>query len=189
MPLPHIDARLAGLAEAATGTSRPPGIVRPPHTRRIDRAVAPGAGPTDDQVLESAGSVVMALSVGDVAELGRRCVPDVHVRTPTSDTTGLDELERWMCREGHVFGEIEVTIDWLLVAGLGVAAEWRLCAVHRDPLEIGWATIEATGQSIAIEGALVAHLASKTIESGSPRFDDLHLHYDTTDVLVQLALT
>ena len=78
----------------------------------------------------------------------------------------------------------------LIVSDTSIAAEWRVQARHSADLTVGWALIEATGQSVSLEGALTGHLVANAEGGTRPYvFDDLHLHYDTTSLLVQLALT
>lgn len=189
-PILHIDDRLASLAEAATRVAARPGVVRRPHPKRISFSGSPDSALTEERALELAGSVVEALASVDVELLGEMLSPTVHVRTPTTDTHGFDQLAASSGTEAQAFTEIEVAIDTLIVTGFAVSAEWRLRALHTGPLHVGWAVIEATGQSIVLDGALCGNVA--VIDAGgSDRcvFDDVHLHFDTTSLLIQLALT
>jgi len=189
-PILHIDDRLASLAEAATRVAARPGVVRRPHPRRISFSGSSDSELTEERALELAGSVVEALASADVGPLGEILSPAVHVRTPTTDTRGLDRLAASRGTERQAFTEIDVAIDALIVTGFAVSAEWRLRAVHTGPLQVDWAVIEATGQSIVLDGALFGNVAM--IEAaGLDRcvFDDVHLYFDTTSLLVQLALT
>jgi len=190
MPLLHIDDQLASLAEAATRAATPPNVVRRAHPRRLCTAPSPDSALTVDRALELTGTIIEAFAAGDVDDLGDMCSPRVHCRTPTSDTHGFDELAASMRIEARAFTGIDVAVESLVVAGLGVAAEWRLRATHTGPLNVGWAVIEATGQSINVDGVLIGHV-EVVDTAGAERcvFEDVHLYYDTTSLLVQLALT
>jgi hypothetical protein len=109
-----------------------------------------------------------------------------------TETTDIDELTEAVRIDRPAFTDTEVDVETLLVVDLLVAAEWRLHATHTGPLTVDWAVIEATGQQVARVGALVARVAVDETAGSSGStivFDDVHLHYDTTNLLVQLALT
>lgn len=190
MSLLHIDDRLAGLAEAAARATKPPNVMRRAHPRQVSVSGRTESGLTADHALELTGSVIEAFAAGDVATLGETCSPTVHARTPTADTHGFDELAESMSNEANVFADIGVEVESLLVTGSAVAAEWRLRAAHSGPLNVDWAVIEATGQSITVDGVLIGH--TTVLDTDGPErfvFEDIHLYFDTTSLLVQLALT
>ena len=88
---------------------------------------------TLDRALELTGTIIEAFAAGDVDDLGGTCSPTIHCRTPASDTHRFDELAESMRIEA--FTGIDVAVDSLVVAGLGLAAEWRLRATHTGPLD------------------------------------------------------
>jgi hypothetical protein len=168
MPILHIDHRLASLAEAATRSSARRSSVRRPHPRTVSVCTADPISLSTAAALELVGTAIEGLAGGDIAHLRTTCSPDVHTRTPALETDSLEELELLVGDLPRAFTEIEVLVESLIVSDLSVAAEWRVHARHTGAIEVDWAVIEATGQSIA--------------------FDHLHLYYDTTDLLVQLTL-
>lgn len=187
MPLPHIDDRLAKLAEAATRAAGRPGVRRRAHARRLDRAGTPEGADADAPFLEVAGAAIEAIASGDIEAIRDLCTDRVHVRTPTSDTTGVDDLVRWSGEQSHPFVDVDVTIEWLVVGGLGIAAEWRLWATQCTVLRIGRAVIDPTGESIVVDGAFFGHVDATSLDGDHLRLDDIHIHYDTTEVLMQLS--
>lgn len=191
MPLLDIDDRLARLAEAATRNTRRPGTIRRPHDRRVAVGSGPAVAVAADRALELTGSLLEAMAAGDDRVLRSTCSPSVHARTPTSDTTDIAGLVGAVCVGRPAFTDIAVTIETIVVADHSIAAEWRLQATHTGPLPVDWATIEATGQRISLDGALMGHVSTDEAAEGSPQvvFDDVHVFYDTTSLLVQLALT
>ena len=150
---------------------------------------AEGVSLSTEVALELVGTAIEALAGGEIARLRTSCSPDAHVRTPALETGSLEELERLVDDLPRAFTEIDVLLESLIVSDLSVAAEWCIHARHTGAVEVDWAVIEATGQPIVLEGSLIGHLTS-AVGDGAPRyvFDDLHLFYDTTNLLVQLAL-
>lgn len=190
MSMLHIDDRLAGLAEAATRAAMRPTAQPRTHPRRISTPTERELSLSADRALELTGTLLEILATGDTTMLEATCSATVHARTPTSDTTGIDELVESMSTEAPVFTDIDVTIETLIVAGSDVAAEWRLHADHSGQLHVDWAVIEPTHQSITLAGVLIGHVAA--LEADGPErqvFDDVHVYYDTTSLLVQLGLT
>lgn len=186
MPLLHIDHRLAGLAAAAAAGASCAHVVPAGHPRRL--VVAHGAVLTAERALELAGSVIEAFAGGNGVGLAQSCSPSVHTRTPTSDTSGLPALREWVTGSDS-FTEVVVDVISLVVADASLAAEWRVHARHTGPLRVGWAVVEPTGQPVVVDGSLLGHL-STTRRGGvdTAVFDDLHLHYDSAALLLQLAL-
>jgi hypothetical protein len=185
VPLLHIDDRLAGLAAAAAASAACPRVVRAGHVRRLE--VSDDALLAADRALELAGAVIEAFAAGAGDRLGELCAPSVHVRTPSSDTSGLAALVDW-ATDGEGFSEVDVDVTSLVVAGASLAAEWCVHARHTGPLGVGWAVVEPTGQPVVVEGAMAGHLT--LVPRGgidTVVLDDLHLHYDTTGLLLQLA--
>ena len=187
MPLPHIDDRLARLAEAATRAAGRPGVRRRAHARRLDRSGTPEGADADAPFLELAGAAIEALASGDVEAIRDLCTDCGHVRTPTTDTPGVDDLARWVGAQAHPFTDLDLTIDWLVVGGLGIAAEWRLRTTHCDALRIGRVVIEPNGASIVVDGAFFGHVDATSLDGERLRLDDIHIHYDTAEVLMQLS--
>ena len=191
MALLHIDDRLAGLAEAATHSARRPGSFRRPHDRRVAVAAGSDLAVSAERALELSGLLLEALANGDSEVLGAICCASVHARTPSSETDDLDGLVAASCVEASAFTAIEVAIQSLVAADGSIAAEWRLYATHTGPLTVSWATIEATGQGVTLDGVLVGQVVVDEAAGGDERtvFDDVHLYYDTTSLLVQLGLS
>ena len=190
MPLLHIDHRLAGIADAAARANTRRSPFRRSHRRRISTPAGSERAFEADCALELTGSFVEALATGDTDTLGATCSATVHARTPTSDTSGIGALSDSMKLEAPAFTDIDVTIESLIVAGSDVGAEWRLHAFHGGQLHVDWAVIEATGQTIALDGVLIGHATLvETDEVERYVFDDVHVYYDTTDLVVQLGLT
>lgn len=185
----HIDERLANLAAAAARSPRR-SAVRRPHRRHVSVRTADGTDFTAAQALELVGAAVAGLAGSDVAQLNNICADDVHVRTPTFEQTTRAGLSGALAELPRAFTDILVSVESLIVSDTSIAAEWRVQARHSADLTVGWALIEATGQSVSLEGALTGHLVANAEGGTRPYvFDDLHLHYDTTSLLVQLALT
>ena len=189
MPILHIDHRLASLAEAATRSTAHRSSVRRPHRRTVSVCTAEGISLSAEEALELVGTAIEVLSGVDIARLHTTFSTDSHTRTPALETGSREEMGRLIDDLPPAFTEIEVLVESLLVSDLSVAAEWRIHARHTGAVEVDWAVIEATGQPIVLEGSLIGHLTS-AVGDGAPRyvFDDLHLFYDTTNLLVQLAL-
>lgn len=189
MPILHIDHRLASLAEAATRSSPRRSNVRRAHRKTVSVLTADGTSLSAEAALELVGTAIEALAGGEIARLHTTCSPDAHVRTPALETGSFEELERLVDDLPRAFTDIEVLVVSLIVSDLSVAAEWCIDATHTGAIEVDWAEIEATGQSIVLEGSPIGHVTS-ALDDGAARyvFDDLHLFYDTTDLLVQLAL-
>jgi hypothetical protein len=192
MPILHIDHRLASLAEAATRSSVQRSIARRPHRRTVSVCTTEAISLSAEEALELVGTAIEVLAGVDTARLHTTFSADAHTRTPALETGSLEELEemeRLIDDVPAAFTEIEVSVESLIVSDLSVAAEWRIHARHTGAVEVDWAVIEATGQPIVIEGSLIGHLTS-AVGEGAPRyvFDDLHLFYDTTNLLVQLTL-
>lgn len=186
----HIDDRLAKLAEAATRSARRPDVIRRPHDRRLAVASDPHQALGEDRALELTGALLEGFAAGDTALLRTICAESIHARTPMTETTDLDGLTESVRIDQPAFADIEIDIETLALVDLLIAAEWRLHATHTGPLTVDWAEVEATGQRITLVGALVAHLVVDDAAKGATiAFDDVHLHYDTTHLLVQLALT
>lgn len=186
MTLFNIDDRLASLADVATRTSVNRRSVRRRHACRV--AVDDGDGtPPADLALELVGLSIEALATSDAGALRSLCTTGIHVSTPSAETVSVEELISSMRGPADAFTEVEVSVDWLVASRLDVAAEWRVHATHTGPLHVAWAVIEATGQSVALDGTLIGHLS---VEHAGNRlvFDDLHLHYDGTALPVQLGL-
>lgn len=150
---------------------------------------AEGTSLSAEAALELVGTAIEALSGGDVGALRATFSPDAHTRTPALETDSLEELERLVDDLPRAFTEIEVLVESLIVSDLSLAAEWRVYARHTGAIEVDWAVIEATGQSIVLDGSLIGHLTSDVGDAaGDYAFDHLHLYYDTTNLLVQLTL-
>ena len=150
---------------------------------------AEGTSLSAEEALELVGTAIEVLSGADIARLHTTFSPDSHTRTPALETGSSEDLERLIEDLPPAFTEIEVLVESLIVSDLSVAAEWRIYARHTGAVEVDWAVIEATGQPIVLEGSLIGHLTS-AVAGSAPRyvFDDLHLFYDTTSLLVQLTL-
>ena len=186
----RIDDRLAKLAEAASRGTRAPDVIRRPHERRI--AVAPDCNIdlSGARALALTGLLLEGLATGDSDRLASVCSASVHARTPAADTTDIVGLVDSVRTGKPAFTDVDIDIETLLVVGDMIAAEWRLHATHTGPLTVDWALIEATGQRIVLVGGLVGHVAANETSTGTVGvFDDVHLYYDTTNLLVQLALT
>lgn len=139
--------------------------------------------------LELVGGALEALAGGDAERLLPICAPDVHVRTPALEHTSRAAVSEALAELPRAFSGIVVSVESLIVSDRMMAAEWRIRARHSADLAVDWALIEATGQAVTLEGALTAHLCENVDDGTRPLvFDDIHLHYDTTSLLVQLAL-
>jgi hypothetical protein len=184
----HIDERLAGLAAAAARSPRR-SSARRPHPRSISVRTADGTEFTAAQALELIGDALEGLAGADADRMHHVCAGDVHVRTPAFEHTTRVGLSNALTQLPHAFSDIVVSVESLIVSDRTMAAEWRLQARHSADIAVDWALIEATGQAVTLDGALTGHLV-ENVEGGSRPFvfDDLHLHYDTTSLLVQLSL-
>ena len=189
MPLLHIDDRLAGLADAATRVALTESVAHAPHRKVL--SVAAGENSLDaTAALELAGTTIEAAAFGDADGLRGVCAQTIHARTPNLDANSLTEFVTRSTHEGPpAFSSIDVMINSLIVAELNMSAERRISATHTGTLQVGWAAIEATGRSIVLDGVLVGHLTAEAADDIDEFvFDDLHLYYDTTTLLTQLAL-
>ena len=186
----NIDDRLAKLAEVATRYARRPGVINRAHDRRLAVAPDPHHALSGARALELTGSLIEGLATGDADLLESICSASIHARTPTTDTSGIGALTDSVSIGQPAFTDVEVDLETLLVVDRTIAAEWRLHATHTGPLTVDWAVIEATGQRIVLVGGLVAHLElNETTLGAETVFDDIHLSFDTTSLLMQLALT
>jgi len=186
----NIDDRLAKLAEVTTRYARRPGVIHRAHGRRHAVAPDPHHALSGARALELTGTLIEGLATGDADLLESICSASIHARTPTADTSDLAALTDSVSIGQPAFTDIEIDIETLLVVDRAIAAEWRLHATHTGPLTVDWAVIEATGQRIVLVGGLIAHLElDETVVGAVTVFDDIHLYFDTTSLLMQLALT
>jgi ketosteroid isomerase-like protein len=125
-------------------------------------------------------TALRAVLLGEAVDVVALFTEDLATWSPTIATTSRAELVEALAAVddlGDALSDVVLSIDSLVVvADVGVIAEWRLGADHTGPLLIGDdLLVEASGRRIELAGASFAELRGSRIRALRTYFDDAAL--------------